>query len=475
MAINSPDQKNDIEELVNDYLNGTISDDDWQRLGHLIASSQQACEYYFTSVDIHAKLSRIYTSHAVDDLEISDFCMPAVEKVPAAPVRKLIASRLRAPILLTISAAAILFVVFAGGVYLLKGGNGDVNEFVVSNDKGTGQRAGWFKIVGQHCEGKLVYTGSDDRIVFYEGQTLSFPCHTAQVYFDTGVEMLMTGPGTLDVNRSSCFLHQGKLVATVFPGAEGFQVLTPKSRVTDYGTEFGVAVGQKGDSKIAVFEGEVGVDTGTGNGERMIRTGQGVSVDTQGKLERLVVIDEHTFEYQAQSVDSYAPIVTNVQDNVRSDELLDFYRVTCFGFSEDARIYVDRVHEFNSLPNSKLPAYLDDSELIMTYNDDKIDESFEMEISLSRPADVYVLFDSRIIAPRWLTDNFTQMEEMVGIDEETINDGPERIGKGPGNSIDNYFTIWKQHVDTETVKLGSNSASDSIFQLMYSVIVKDAE
>ncbi|QDT65218.1 FecR domain-containing protein [Calycomorphotria hydatis] len=298
--------------------------------------------------------------------------------------------------------------------------------------------------------------------------------HSAQVVFDSGVAIQVTGPTTLELHEQHCLLTEGKVRVRVSPGAEGFQIHTPKSLVTDYGTEFGVSVDQTGEEKVAVFEGEVGINTEESNGEILMSIGQGVTVNKNGELNRLYVVDDHTFDYQEFS--KHPPLITSVVDNVRSDELYDFYRIIRNGIQEDSRIYVDRVHEFNSVENSTLPEYLNDSELVMTYNDDKIDDMYEMTLTLDRPAELYVLFDRRLQPPGWLSGQFEKLPELIGVDEETVTaTGHQRLAKGGGRSIDNRFTIWKTRVDAGDFRLGNNGSSQSLEKLMYVVVAKETQ
>src|SRR6185436_1902405 len=52
-------------------------------------------------------------------------------------------------------------------------------------------------------------------------------------------------------------LLEGTLAATVPPKAHGFAVSTPRARVVDLGTEFGVRVNVAGQTDVHVLQGEV--------------------------------------------------------------------------------------------------------------------------------------------------------------------------------------------------------------------------
>jgi hypothetical protein len=80
----------------------------------------------------------------------------------------------------------------------------------------------------------------------------------ARIVFSSGVEVQLESPAELElVSPMLCRVNSGKLVATVPEGAQGFVVETPTSVVTDFGTEFGVSVGNDASAVVQVFKGRV--------------------------------------------------------------------------------------------------------------------------------------------------------------------------------------------------------------------------
>jgi hypothetical protein len=80
----------------------------------------------------------------------------------------------------------------------------------------------------------------------------------ARIVFTSGVEVQLESPAELElVSPMLCRVNFGKLVATVPEGAQGFVVETPTSVVTDFGTEFGVSVGDDDSAVVQVFKGRV--------------------------------------------------------------------------------------------------------------------------------------------------------------------------------------------------------------------------
>jgi hypothetical protein len=80
----------------------------------------------------------------------------------------------------------------------------------------------------------------------------------ARIVFSSGVEVQLESPAELElVSPMLCRVNSGKLVVTVPEGAQGFVVETPTSVVTDFGTEFGVSVGNDASAVVQVFKGRV--------------------------------------------------------------------------------------------------------------------------------------------------------------------------------------------------------------------------
>ncbi len=80
----------------------------------------------------------------------------------------------------------------------------------------------------------------------------------AELTLDCGVRLILEAPVTIDLtDPRRVILKSGSLVANVPQQAVGFTVITPSSEVVDLGTEFGVAVDERGGSELCVLEGEV--------------------------------------------------------------------------------------------------------------------------------------------------------------------------------------------------------------------------
>lgn len=88
-----------------------------------------------------------------------------------------------------------------------------------------------------------------ERVVFRSG--------LVELTYASGVRVTLEGPADFSVtNATSGNLADGKLVAYVPPGAEGFTVDYAKGKVVDLGTEFAMDV-KGAKAEVGVFDGEI--------------------------------------------------------------------------------------------------------------------------------------------------------------------------------------------------------------------------
>jgi hypothetical protein len=446
-----------LRQLVDEVIQGHATVEQYHELSCRIVSDQEACQFYVTSAAIHARLGRIYSLETTrcPDTETT-FPKPREEK--SHHWTKMMSGSILA-IMLSVGLIS-LFSILPGPA-------------VPAGVK----RIGFYEVVSSHCPSSDSQVTPDrtKQIAVYAGDRLRFACQTTRFTCANGVVMTLTGPAELQLESlESCRLFEGKIVVHVPKGAEGFRVKTARSEVIDYGTDFGISVNDQGESKVAVFNGEVGVGSLSTGDQTQLLTGQGVTVNREGHLDRLVMIDSSTFsEENSQRV---SPLITNVEDNIRRSEVLNYYRIVSGAMLEDQQIYVDRVHEFNGIDQRGVPEYLRGGELLMTFNDDKVTGDFTMKVTLAQPADLYLLYDTRLETPVWLAENFMQLDDRIGVDEQTRTTGPERLGVGAGVSVDNVMSVWKRRIpQAGSVTLGHNGMAFEKRNLMYSVIAVPIE
>lgn len=79
-----------------------------------------------------------------------------------------------------------------------------------------------------------------------------------ELKFARGATMIVEGPADFEVRGPErAFLYQGRVVTRLPKGTKGFILDSPRGRLVDQGTEFGVSVGPSGDTEVHVLEGKV--------------------------------------------------------------------------------------------------------------------------------------------------------------------------------------------------------------------------
>lgn len=85
-----------------------------------------------------------------------------------------------------------------------------------------------------------------------------------ELTFDSGAEVLLQAPVSLRLESADqMFLEGGAVSVVLAEGSSGFIVRTPTGTVVDYGTEFGVIVNKGGETETHVYDGRVGLRSGS--------------------------------------------------------------------------------------------------------------------------------------------------------------------------------------------------------------------
>lgn len=110
------------------------------------------------------------------------------------------------------------------------------------------------------------------------------------IEFASGARVLLEGPADLEVlSGMEAFCRVGKMRVEVPPPARGFTIGTPRARVVDIGTAFGLAVRDDGAASVKVIRGEIEVRQNK-IVHRLLREAA-VAIDAAGKVSKSVVSD----------------------------------------------------------------------------------------------------------------------------------------------------------------------------------------
>jgi hypothetical protein len=292
--------------------------------------------------------------------------------------------------------------------------------------------------------------------------------------------VVVQGPADFElIGPKRARLHQGRIKVNITEeNGKGFVVETPDGEVEDLGTEFGLDVSDDRSTGLVVFQGIVDLRVGESQPalplsppQRLIG-GEAVLFSKSGQVDRLMSIatgSSGTFQLLDEAgvgeISQGSAVITQVSDNLRPADMRKFYQIVLKGLREDALTYVDRpAHQWNGVSGSGMPNYLVGADYIKMFNDDKLLKDFELSVTISRPATLYVFLDVRVSPPDWLLQDFEATDDKLGLDngpffaERYKRFANYKQGVGAGNSIDEVFSIWKRVVKQPgVVKLGSNA------------------
>jgi fibronectin type 3 domain-containing protein len=305
---------------------------------------------------------------------------------------------------------------------------------------------------------------SDDEGSLRAGDTIRLTRGQLRLDFACGAIVTLKSPAALQVispKRTRAIL--GTLKAHAGEGAEGFTVETPRTTVVDLGTDFGINVTRQGSTDVVVFNGAVDVhsDGVKGlNSRQRLEAGEAVRVSSEGTASRIVSIFDSQFSVASSATARLpqVPVISAVRDNIRRGESWHYYEIVHGGMREDAKAFVDRNHEWNGVDATGMPSYLLGGDYVKTFNDDKVNRAVEIEVTIERPAILFVLHDKRSPIPDWLREGFYDTGDVIGIDGAGFQrDKREATTSfGPGVSVDDTLSIWRKDIPKPgTVKLGA--------------------
>jgi hypothetical protein len=288
--------------------------------------------------------------------------------------------------------------------------------------------------------------------------------------------VVIDGPAEFDMlDPMRARLARGRIRVHVTEEAgRGFIVETPHGNVTDLGTEFGLDVSDDGQAGLVVFDGAVDLQLPKQPQEdkpvvERLTQGDGVRFNKAGHLNPIGAIRRDgvkTFELCSDVVASRGKsgaTIVNVKDNISDSASRKYYEIVSGGLREKALVYVDRLFYFK--PFGIDLRFLEGADYIKTYNDDRYHKDLKISVTLSRPAKLYVIFDSRVDVPDWLVRDFRQLPDMVYYGGSNTRTSTFRFTTG--------FSIWERVVqEPSTVELGycyAKSRSQNAKVAMYSI------
>ena len=249
-----------LHQLMELLVNGTISAEQHDELQTLLLDNADAQAEYFEYIDLDVGLQKLMADS------------PGEESLPAPP-RPVVAdsdesshrqgsqqSALFA-FAVSITVAAVLFGLLPA---LLDRGDDTVPNLAGPRDSVSSPQVPVEEAAGSN---QALLTQAAGAELFGEflppiGEPLEFDHEYAlvggmiELRFPDGAEVILEAPVVIEITgRERRSMSAGSCSVHAPPGAEGFQIETPQSEITDLGTRFSVSVSEVGETDVQVVEG----------------------------------------------------------------------------------------------------------------------------------------------------------------------------------------------------------------------------
>ncbi|MDF1753431.1 MAG: FecR domain-containing protein [Verrucomicrobiales bacterium] len=257
----------DEQDWIDAYLDGTISDGDFDQLQDRMMESPELRE---------AMRSYLSLDHSL--LQLSDAIVPETEsatgpwlQTESAPSEKI--ARFPKSFIPIAAAATIAFLTGSALMYWNQR-NGEIADTAKETPSANGFAViqnlfdpSWEKPANIRREGDML-----------GAEVFTLASGTAQIQFFSGAIMTVEGPSQIELKsawEASC--REGAVRMKVPPAARGFKLQTPSSEIIDLGTEFGLVV-RDGTGHVEVIDGEISVRH-RGEEEKILKQSDALNLD----------------------------------------------------------------------------------------------------------------------------------------------------------------------------------------------------
>jgi hypothetical protein len=237
--LNFPDVPDDVKNLIDAYLAGQLDDTQLAELEARLLADPEARRYFVRYCRLHGDLGLLMRARQAGDRALRQLGGEPSTAPETSPHR---ASRFgfRRRAVRWAAAAAVL---------LLAAGLG----WLIARRGAPEPGIAWL-VNAQDCQ----WTDEPPAGGLHVGTVLCVAQGLVEVNFRSGARVVLEGPGGLEIlSPRSARLLRGRVVVSVSDAATGFEVLSPRGKVIDRGTEFGVSVAEDGATDVVVFQGKV--------------------------------------------------------------------------------------------------------------------------------------------------------------------------------------------------------------------------
>jgi hypothetical protein len=298
---------------------------------------------------------------------------------------------------------------------------------------------------------------------------------------DSGTLVAVHAPAEVEFeNPKHLHVRAGLVTADVSPPDKGFIIETNDAQFVDLGTRFGVQVTPARPTEVVVFEGQVEVrEPRPKRRERKLLTrleaGEAVQVVRGQPLVRIPCVvagsrgDDWTTGPAAAST-----VIRQLRDNVTEPQVRSFYRVLPGGMRDGVQAFPRPRPQWHAADPPTLPSWLDGADLVQTFPVDRLNNRFQLTVTLAASAVVYVFHDDRIPPPSWLRDRFTDTGVKLELGPARVGPAARKARKTPDGPKYLSYSVWKQEVlQPGEVVLGPATEGDKPKgNFMYGLAVK---
>ncbi|HSJ03262.1 MAG TPA: FecR domain-containing protein, partial [Verrucomicrobium sp.] len=275
--------------LITDWLTGSITGDDFDRLQFLLRESPEIRQQLREEVNLDLVLRenasvtpelRAWTPEEeaiIASGRFSEMDGEGNSDAKVIPITGGSGTR-KSPSFLWMpwAAAAAIAVLLSAGTFLWGSRHGSAKD-VVQEETNRGC-AILTHVVNAEWQDEDTGRRTGDTV---NAGRLKLACGFAQVEFFSGATLLMEGDAELEIlSPWEAVCHSGKVRVRVPPPARGFLLHAPGMKLVDLGTEFGVQVNPEDlSSEVHVFEGEVEAHPGN---QKLISLKEGMGLYKDG-------------------------------------------------------------------------------------------------------------------------------------------------------------------------------------------------
>lgn len=224
----------ELNELCSALVDGNITGVQKTRLGELLLASEEARRFYINSMHLSASLCEY----------AGEMQLPEADNIIRPSHWQW--QRWVAPL----AAAAVLMLGLWIGRFLV---GGDSPSLAEDDPDSVARLSG-----AKDCVWGNAAPQPGDELA--RGRRLDLRSGFAEVTFDSGAQLVIEGPATLDLRSEwEAEIQHGTVKANVPQEAIGFRVVHPTVEVVDLGTEFSVTAADDGTAEVFVLKGSVEV------------------------------------------------------------------------------------------------------------------------------------------------------------------------------------------------------------------------